>query len=64
MFTVEFKLLGNTSSFAARLPRIIKDKEYDHPFYKQVYEMIKENDQQSILDERVPLKLLRLEPAA
>ena len=30
MFTVEFKLLGNTSSFAARLPRIIKDKEYDH----------------------------------
>ena len=41
-----------------------KDPEYDHPFYKQVYEMIQEDDHQAILDERVPIKLLRLEPAA
>ena len=41
-----------------------KDSEYDHPFYKQVYEMLQENDHQAILEERVPLKLLRLEPAA
>ena len=30
MFTVEYKLLGNTSLFAASLPRNIKDKEYDY----------------------------------
>ena len=30
VFTVEYKLLGNTSFFAASLPRNIKDKEYDY----------------------------------
>ena len=30
VFTVEYKLLGNTSFFAGSLPRIIKDKEYDY----------------------------------
>ena len=41
-----------------------KNPDYDHPFYKQVHEMVQENDSESIIKERIPLKLLRLTPAA
>ena len=45
-----------------------KNPDYAHPFYKQCYDIIKGEDAEkvgnTILTERIPLKLLRLTPEA
>ena len=40
------------------------DPEFSHPFYQKVAEYVRSGDQDAILNERIPLKLLRLTPAA
>ena len=44
------------------------NSDYQHPFYKQAYDIIKGEDEEkvseTILKERIPLKLLRLSPEA
>ena len=39
-------------------------EEFNHPFFLRVRDMIKANDLEGLMKEKVPLKLLRLTPAA
>lgn len=40
------------------------DPDYDHPFYEKVGEMVRAGDKAALCREKIPLKLLRLTPAA
>jgi|Transcript_45396 adenylate kinase family enzyme len=40
------------------------DPDFDHPFFEKVANLVREGDQEQLIREKVPLKLLRLTPAA
>lgn len=40
------------------------DPDFQHPFFKQVAEIIQTKDRQLIVDEKIPIKILRLTPSA
>ena len=41
-----------------------EDPDFDHPFFEKVAELVRSGDQEKLIREKVPLKLLRLTPAA
>ena len=40
------------------------DPEFDHPFFHKVSEYVKANDHDTLIKEKIPIKLLRLSPSA
>ena len=40
------------------------DPDFDHPFFEKVADLVREGDREQLIREKVPLKLLRLTPAA
>lgn len=40
------------------------DPDFNHPFFRKVAEMVNNDDREAIMREKIPLKLLRLTPAA
>lgn len=41
-----------------------EDPDFDHPFFEKVAELVRAGDQEKLIKEKIPLKLLRLTPAA
>lgn len=40
------------------------DPDFNHPFFRKVGELVREGDRKALIDEKIPIKLLRLTPAA
>ena len=40
------------------------NSDFNHPFFDKVGEMVRADNQQALIDEKIPIKLLRLTPAA
>ena len=40
------------------------DPDFEHPFFQKAGEIIRSGDRELIVKEKIPLKLLRLTPAA
>ena len=41
-----------------------EDPDFEHPFFDKIGEIIRSGDQEKIVSEKIPIKLLRLTPAA
>ena len=44
--------------------KVNDDPDFQHPFFDKVGEIVRSGDQQKIISEKIPIKLLRLTPAA
>lgn len=52
------QIYGNVSELAG------KNEEFSHSFFLKVKEMIDNQDQEALLKEKIPIKLLRITPQA